>query len=465
MPTKLPPDKADRLPALVIVGRPNVGKSALFNRLVGRRAAIVHEESGVTRDRLAAAAEWNGRRFTVMDTGGLVHLEKGARQDPINAGIREQAEAALAEADVVLMVTDAETGLHPLDRAVAARLRRAGRPVLVAANKCDTAARDEDASDFLALGFPVFPVSALHARGFDELMEEALRHFPARSATPTAPALRIAIVGRPNVGKSSFVNRLLRCDRVLVSDRPGTTRDSVDIPFSTGRGRGARHYLLTDTAGLRRPAKVDSAVERFSVFRAERSIAEADVVLLLLDAAQGPTEQDKKIAAMVLEHRKGCALVVNKWDLLAGHTQTRYLEALHETLPFLRFAPVVFVSALTGYNVRRSLDAIEQVAAQIDRHIATGPLNRTIEQAVLATPPPAIRGKRLKIYYATQTGTRPVRIALFVNDPQRLAATYREYLIHELRRQFGLEGAPIVVTARHHGHKASFREKKEEEEI
>jgi GTP-binding protein len=250
-------------------------------------------------------------------------------------------------------------------------------------------------------------------------------------------------VGRPNVGKSSFINRLVRQQRVIVSEIPGTTRDSIDVPFSVGSGPTARNYLLTDTAGLRRMGKVDNAVERFSVFRAERSIQRADVVILMIDATQGPTAQDKTIANAVITERKGCVVVVNKWDLMAHSTQTKYRAALAHTVPFLSWVPIVFVSAKDGYNMRQSLETLDRVATQIQTQLPTGQLNRTIMNAFERVQPPVIKGKRFKIYYATQLGANPIRLGLFVNDPKRLTDTYTEYLIHALRRQFGLEGAPI----------------------
>lgn len=430
-------------PIVVIAGRPNVGKSALFNRILGRRLAIVHEERGVTRDRLIARAAWNNRGFELVDTAGLSEFDRSVTSDPIDAETRQQTELAISEASVVILVVDVEAGVVPLDEEVARLVHRRGVRAVIAANKCDTPARDADAAPFDGLGFPVYSVSALHNRGIAELMDAVCAPFPAASQAAGPEALKVTVVGRPNVGKSSFINRITRRERVIVSSVPGTTRDSIDVPLVIGSGPTARHYLLTDTAGLRRMGKIDTAVERFSVLRAERSVLRADVVVLMLDATQGPTAQDKTIAAAVVAERKGCVAVINKWDLMTGTTQRQYRAALAREIPFLQWVPVVFASAKDGYNVRQCLEAIDLVASHVQTRLPTGLLNRTIMEAFQRVQPPIVSGKRFKIYYATQLGEKPIRIGLFVNDPKRLTDPYREYLIHALRRQFGLEGAPI----------------------
>lgn len=438
--------------AVVIVGRPNVGKSALFNRIAGRRIAIVHEESGVTRDRIAARVHGHARPFDLVDTGGIFGRHMHGTPDLIQQGIARQTDEALREAAAIVFVVDAAAGPAPLDASVAAQLHRHGRPVVLAANKCDDERQDERAGEFARFGFPVVPVSALHNRGIDQLIGEILAHLPpAADAAPAEPGepLRIAIVGRPNVGKSSFINRILRADRVIVSEIPGTTRDSIDVPFSIGGGPRARRYVLTDTAGLRAKRKVDSAVEKFSLIRAEESIARAGVCVLLLDGAQGPTAQDKKIADLIFEYRKGCILAVNKWDLLADvSTPREYEEALRRAVPFLDFVPVIFVSALSGYNIRQVLDTVNAVAANMAAKLPTGPLNRVIEEAYARVPPPIAHGRRLKIFYAVQTGTCPQRVTLFVNEPPLFPANYGIYLAVAVRRRFGLVGAPVVFTTR-----------------
>jgi GTP-binding protein len=444
MTTPTPSEPTGR-PIVAIVGRPNVGKSALFNRILGRRLAIVHEECGVTRDRVMAHAEWDNRAFDVMDTGGITGFGRSTEADVIDAEVRLQARAAINEAAFVILVVDATAGPSELDEEVARLLHRGGMRVVIAANKCDEPAGDDLAFVFQPLGFPVFAVSAMHNRGVDDLMIHVASHLPEGAPPPATIRTNVTIVGRPNVGKSSFINRLIRSPRLIVSDIPGTTRDSVDIPFSLGSGPTARHYMLTDTAGMRRLAKVDNTVERFSVMRTERSIQRADVVVLMLDAALGPSAQDKTIVDMILRERKGCVIIVNKWDLMGHSTQKLYQEALARALPFLNWVPVVFVSAQSGLNIKRCLDAIDAVAAHVQMPLTTGQLNRAVLDAYDRVQPPIVKGKRFKIYYATQTGVKPIRIGLFVNDPERLPAAYEEYLIKTLRRHFGLEGAPILL--------------------
>jgi GTP-binding protein len=434
---------------VAIVGRPNVGKSASFNRLAGRRIAIVHAQSGVTRDRLMREVTWGEERFELVDTGGVCNVDGAANDDVIEAGIRQQVDAALGDAAVAIFVVDIQAGLHPMDLEVASILRASGCKAVVAANKADGEAFDVGAAEFERLGFPVFPVSALQSRGFDELMEPVIEALPEASNPTIENPLRVAIVGRPNVGKSSYVNRLLRNDRVIVSNIPGTTRDSVDIPFAVGSGAQARHYVLVDTAGMRRSGKIDSSVERFSWMRAEKSIKSANVVILVMDAEQGPTAHDKKIASLVQEYNRGCIVLVNKWDLAEGEvTQRKYGPALVKTVPFLGHCPVLFASAKSGYNIRRTVEAIDYVAGQVTLEIPTGLMNRTLQDAYAKVNPPAVKGKRLKIYYATQVGTDPLRVRLFVNDPKIIKPAYRSYLIKSLRRKFGLEGAPVMLQFR-----------------
>lgn len=430
---------------VAIVGRPNVGKSAIFNRLAGRRIAIVHEQSGVTRDRLMREITWNEERFELIDMGGVCNIDSATVPDEIEAGIRNQVDAALGDAAVAMFVVDINSGVVPLDQEVARLLRASGCITVIAANKADNPARDENRYEFEQFGFPVFPVSATHNRGFAPLMAAVINSLPhVENPTVTDP-LKVAVVGRPNVGKSLYVNRLLRSDRVIVSDVPGTTRDSIDIPFVVGKGSQARHYVLIDTAGLRRAGKVRTSVETFSHFRAEKSIRNADVVVLVLDAVQGPTTQDKKIASLVQKHGKGCFILVNKWDLAAATTQRKYGPAILRVMPFMGHCPVVFASAKTGYNIRRSVEAIDHVALQVRAVLPTGVLNRTILDAYQRINPPTIKGKRLRIFYATQVGCEPIRVRLFVNDPERVRAQYRDYLVRTLREKFGLEGAPLIL--------------------
>ncbi|MEI6564927.1 MAG: ribosome biogenesis GTPase Der [bacterium] len=448
MSTKNTPDPIipSAHPVVAIVGRPNVGKSALFNRILGRRLAIVHEECGVTRDRIVARSEWNGKSFDLVDTGGLTTFNRATHANVIEAETRQQAEAAIEDATVVILVVDVEAGILPVDQEVERLIHRKGTPAVVAVNKCDNPDRgDMEAATFERLGFPAFSVSALHNIGLQELLDHVAGLLPKAPPEPVQNPLKIAIVGRPNVGKSSFINRIIHRQRVIVSDVPGTTRDSIDIPFTIGSGPTARHYMLTDTAGMRKLGKVDGAVERYSVFRAQASIERADIAVLLLDATQGPTAHDKTIASLIEKEEKGCVVIVNKWDLLAEKaTQKEYRDALSRAVPFLHWVPIIFVSAKDGYNMRQCLDTIDHVAEQIQTRIPTGLLNRAIMKAYERVQPPVLAGKRFKIYYSTQLGIKPIRIGLFVNDPKRLPDTYREYLVNSMRKNFGLQGAPII---------------------
>ncbi len=432
---------------VAIVGRPNVGKSAIFNRLAGKRVSIVHAERGVTRDRVMREVIWEDSRFELIDTGGICSVDKEVTKNKIEAGIHTQVDAAMEDAAVIILVTDVETGVVPLDEEVASFMRRSGIPVFIAVNKCDNAERDNNIDDFRRFGLPVFPVSALHNRGFCELMEKVVAELPDVENVTVENPLKVAIVGRPNVGKSSYVNRLLRSDRVIVSDIAGTTRDSIDVPFMLGHGEQARHYLLIDTAGIRRIGKIDNSVERFSRFRAEKSIRNADVVVLVLDAVQRPTAQDKKIAAMILEAGKGCMILVNKWDL-EEETQRQYGPEIQRLMPFMGHIPVVFTSALTGYNIKKSVEMIDYVSSQTQADLPTGVLNRTIEEACVRVHAPTKQGRPLKIYYATQVGKNPLQIRLFVNNSKIVTMEYRRYLTRVLREKFGLEGAPVQLQFR-----------------
>lgn len=438
---------APRHRIVAIVGRPNVGKSAMFNRLVRRRVAIVHAESGVTRDRLMREVSWGDERFVLIDTGGVCNVDRGALPDSIESGVRGQVDTAIQDAAVAVLVVDIAAGLTPMDQEVARLLHQSGRPAVVAANKADDEGWDAGADEFAALGLPVFPVSALHDRGFEPLMDAVLRRLPPPADEAGREPLKVAVVGRPNVGKSSYVNRLLRSERVIVSPVPGTTRDSIDVPFVVGQGDQARHYLLIDTAGMRRTGKIDSAVERFGLMRALKSVRDADIVVLMLDAERGVGAQDKHIAAEIMDQRKGALIVVNKWDL-AEVTQRQYAPAVQRTMPFMGHCPIVFVSAVTGYNIRRSVEAVDHVAAQVRAELPTGVLNRALLDACARTQPPSMRGRRLKIFYAVQTGVAPLRVRVFVNDPRRVPEAYKAYLLRSLREHFGLEGAFLQLDFR-----------------
>ena len=466
---------------IAIVGRPNVGKSALFNRLVGRRIAIVHDQPGVTRDRISAEAEWRGRSFTLVDTGGIGLLKGEKADDPIIAAAVQQVQIAIAAADVILLVVDAKEGIRPLDREVAQRLRVSGKPVLVVANKVDGPAEEPNAAEFAQLGFdPVFAVSAIHDRGLAPVLEAALARLPQEPAPPTERSpgagdpLKLAIIGRPNVGKSSLVNALTRSQRVIVTPVPGTTRDSVDVPFEVETDGVRQRYVLIDTAGLRKRRRVDDSIEFFSVKRAEDSIRRCDLVVFVLDAESGILEQDKKVADKIVEARKACVVVVNKWDLVktevarareeevglrkrkekrrnAPKTLTtlgEFGEWVQERLFFLDYAPVIFTSAQSGFNLDRLLEAIRYVAAQLQQKISTALLNRTLQEAVERRSPLSAAGHFLKFFYATQLERTPPTFLLFVNRDELLSAPYCRYLAGQLRRAFGYEGCPIVLRAR-----------------
>ena len=436
--------------AIAIVGRPNVGKSAVFNRVAKKRIAIVHAEAGVTRDRLVREVWWGERRFPLIDTGGIMNIDREKIADKIDAGIRAQAEAALLDAAVVIFVTDAQAGVTPLDTEVAQILRRAGATVLLAANKCDSADADDACADFARLGFPVHPVSALHGRGFQALMDAAVALLPHDDGALAGAGpedekeeLRVAIVGRPNAGKSSYVNRLLKTERVIVSDIPGTTRDSIDVPFTVE----GRRYTLIDTAGARREARVDSAVERYSRFRMQESVVRADIVALMLDATRGVGLLDKQLAGLVAEQGKGCVIIVNKWDL-ARQSEEEFSATLEHELKFMAYCPIVFASMENGRNVSRILPAIEHVAAQCRAKLPTGLLNRTIVKACEGMAGAGRGGQPFKVYYSTQVGVNPIVLRLFVNDTKRLPANYEQYIINSIRRELGLEGAVIRLQFR-----------------
>ena len=429
-----------------IVGRPNVGKSALFNRIAKARIAIVFDQPGVTRDRVAREVEAAGRRFLLVDTGGLAFDRTPGSEDPLAAETCQQAAVAVADSDACLIVVDVRAGVTPLDEEVIRRVRASGVPCGIVANKCDRAEDDALADEFARFGLPVFPVSAEHGRGVEEAVQFATDHLPPAEPADAVRPLRVAIVGRPNAGKSSYINRLLNAERVIVSDIPGTTRDCVDVPFTIGTGPTARRYVLVDTAGMKKHTQMSkTSVDNFSLFRGEKAIAEADVVLLVLESELGPTRQDMRIAGKILDAHRACAILMNKWDLALekGMREADAGKAVRAMMPFLSFAPIVFCSAKTGYNVRRTVDAIDAVASSVQAKLPTGVLNRTIETAAKKTLAPMRGGKRLKIYYGLQVGNDPLTIRLFVNDPKLMTDAYRAYIEKALRARFGLEGAPL----------------------
>ena len=433
-----------RLPVVAIVGRPNVGKSTLFNRLIGSRKSIVRDTPGVTRDRIHGSAEFAGWRATVIDTGGL---DPGSGE-PLAAQVRKQVLAAIAEADALVFVIDGREGLTPLDEEVARLLRRVAKPVLVAVNKVDARGQEAVAAEAYRLGMdPVLLVSAEHGRGVAELIEALAMRVPAPAsgAAEEAGPLRIAVVGRPNVGKSSLVNAIAGQDRVVVHAEPGTTRDAVDT-LVTVEGRP---YVLVDTAGMRRKGRTEGALDKLSAVMARRSLERADLALVVLDAGEGVTTQDARIAGYAEQAGRAVVLVVNKWDLVgAADRAPELVRALRERLPFLGHAPIVFTSARAGTGIRDLFETIDRVAIDYAKEISTGELNRALTAAVERRPPAGVHGKTLKIYYATQTGTRPPTFLLFVNDPAALHFSYERYLVSALRERFGFAGCAVRLRLR-----------------
>ncbi len=452
---------ADGLPTIAIVGRPNVGKSSLFNAIVGRRVSIVHEMPGVTRDRVVAPLARGNRRFRLIDTGGLGMLSGESRRvDVWDSRIARQVDVAIEDADVLILVANAQDGVVNLDEEVARRVRASGKPVLFAANKCDNPALVEQSVEFMKLGFPeVFPVSCLHRSGVEALLEAAIDRLPERGEhgnaevtqeANVAKKLNIAVVGRPNVGKSSLVNALLGEERVMVSDVAGTTRDAIDVDFML-RFRGGEHpATLVDTAGLRKQAKVDTVVEYFSVMRAKSAIDRADLVLFVLEASpDGVTAQDRRIAGLIQQSGRGCVLVANKYDLCRGECRMKRLETeLRRSMPGMNYAPLVFVSAQDRWNLDALLDCIAEVMEQLELKIPTGVLNRVIMDAFESHTPPVTGAAPLKLFYASMVGMAPPRILLFVNNPKYCAENYLAFLKNTVREAFDLSGVPIEIELR-----------------
>jgi GTP-binding protein len=429
---------------VAIVGRPNVGKSTLFNRLTSSRKAIVRDTPGVTRDRIHGTCEFGGWRATVIDTGGL----DPTSDEPLTAQVRKQVLAAIAEADALVFVVDGREGLTPFDQEVARLLRRVAKPVVVAVNKVDAKGREAAAAEVYSLGMdPVVLVSAEHGRGVPELIEALATRLPSASgSTAEEPGpIKIAVVGRPNVGKSSLVNAIAGQERVVVHAEPGTTRDAVDT-LVTVEGRP---YILVDTAGLRRKGRTEGALDKLSAVMARRSLERADLALVVLDAAEGVTTQDARIAGYAEAAGRAVVLVVNKWDLIgAADRAPELVRTLRERLPFLAHAPVAFTSARAGTGLRQLFETIDRVALDYAKEISTGELNRALSAAVERRPPGGVHGKTLKIFYATQTATRPPTFLLFVNDPAALHFSYERYLVSSLRERFGLAGCAVRLRLR-----------------
>ena len=437
-------------PLVAIVGRPNVGKSMLFNRLAGRRLSIVEDTPGVTRDRLYAECEWNGRKFDIVDTGGI----EPTADSEILLFMREQALLAIDAADVIVLVTEIGTGVTAADKTVADMLKRSGKPVILAVNKMDsTGDVDPGFYEFysLGLGDPV-SISAVHGHGTGDLLDECVAHFPPESEYERDDdRIRVAVIGKPNVGKSSLINLILGEKRVIVSDMAGTTRDAVDTYFENKYGK----YVFIDTAGIRRRSKVDDRVEKFSVMRAKLAIDRADVCLIMIDAREGVTEQDTKIAGLAHEAGKASVVVVNKWDLVEkdGKTMDRLRKDVLRDLAFMSYAPVLFISALTGQRTERIFELVNYVNDQSAMRITTGMLNDVLADAQARQQPPTDKGKRLKIYYMTQTGVRPPNFVIFCNSRELFHFSYQRYIENQIRAAFGLEGTPVRIVIRQKGDK------------
>ena len=432
-------------PLIAIVGRPNVGKSMLFNKLVGQRLSIVEDTPGVTRDRLYAEAEWRNRKFDLVDTGGI----EPSADSQILAFMRQQAEIAIQHATVILFVCDIKTGLTASDQEVANMLLRSQKPVVLAVNKMDQVGiTNPDIYEFynLGLGDPI-AVSAVHGHGTGDLLDACMEYFPPEDEEEEEDdVIKVAIIGKPNVGKSSLVNRILGQERVIVSDVAGTTRDAVDSYFENQKGK----YLFIDTAGMRKKSKVDDRIEKFSVLRATMAIERADVCLILVDANEGVTEQDTKVAGLAHEAGKACIIVVNKWDAIEKDDKTmdHMRQDIRRDLSYMTYAPIVFISALTGQRVDRLFDLINYVNDQASLRITTGMLNTVLADATARVQPPTDKGRRLKIYYMTQIGIKPPHFVCFCNDAKLFHFSYQRYLENQIRSTFGLEGTPVRLTIR-----------------
>jgi GTP-binding protein len=432
-------------PFVAIVGRPNVGKSTFFNRIAGRRISIVEDTPGVTRDRIYADAEWLGREFTLIDTGGI----DPDASDVILTQMRRQAELAVDIADVILFFVDAKQGLVSADQEIADMLRRSGKPIITVVNKADSPKDEAAMYDFYALGTDnLFAISSAQGLGLGDLLDAVIADFEESGASETEEgALKIAVVGRPNVGKSSLVNALIGEQRTIVSDIAGTTRDAIDVPFE----RDGQRYILIDTAGIRKKARIeDKSVERYSVIRAFAAVRRADVVVVMVDATQGIAEQDVKVAGFVHEEGKPCVIAVNKWDAVEKdtHTVNKYEKEIASALAFMSYAQMVTISAQTGLRLSKLLDALLDARANSLRRITTGLLNECVSEAIAMVEPPSDKGRRLKIYYAAQVGEAPPHIVLFVNDARLMHFSYLRYIENYLRKTFDFTGTPLRLSAR-----------------
>jgi len=443
-----------RKATIAIVGRPNVGKSTFFNYIIGKRVSIVEDSPGVTRDRIYADAEWRGKEFTLIDTGGI----ESNTDDAILYKMREQVIIAIENADAIMFVVDLKQGVTTVDKDISLMLKKSNKPIVLVCNKVDNIwDKPDEIYDFynLGLGEP-YPVSSVNGLGIGDVLDAIYEHFPVEDENGGMQneQIRVAIMGKPNVGKSSLVNKILNEERVIVSDVAGTTRDAIDTYYENEQGS----YIFIDTAGIRRHSKIYKAnedIEKYSVMRSMLAIERADVCLIMIDAAEGVTEQDSKIAGEAHDAGKGIIIVVNKWDTIEKENGTfeKYKKQVYEKLPFMTYAPILFISAMTGQRVDKLFELINKVAAENSKRVTTGMLNTVVNEAIAIVQPPSDKGKRLKVFYATQASTKPPTFAIFVNKKDLFHFSYERYLVNQFRSNFGFEGTPIRVIVREKGDK------------
>ncbi|HOV27586.1 MAG TPA: ribosome biogenesis GTPase Der [Pseudobacteroides sp.] len=432
-------------PIVAIVGRPNVGKSTFFNYVAGRRISIVEDTPGVTRDRIYTDVEWRNRKFTLIDTGGI----EPYTEDKIMQQMKRQAELAIETADVIIFMVDCKDGMTASDKEVGSMLRKAKKPIILAVNKVDRVGEPPpEVYEFYNLGLgDMITISSVHGLGMGDLLDAVYEHFPEDTGEDYGEdVIKVAVIGKPNAGKSSLINKILGEDRVIVSDIPGTTRDAIDTYFEKDNGK----YVFIDTAGIRRKSKISENIERYSTIRSWTAIERADVCIIMIDAQDGVTEQDTKIAGYAHENGKASIIIVNKWDLVEKTTGTleEYRKSVLEKLGFMTYAPVLFISAKTGQRVHKIIELVDYVANQASLRISTGMLNDLVNESIAMVQPPSDKGKRLKIYYMTQAGVKPPTFVIFVNDKELMHYSYERYLENQLRKSFGFEGTPIKFLLR-----------------
>lgn len=435
-------------PIVAIIGKPNVGKSTFFNYLAGSRISIVQDTPGVTRDRVYADTNWRGRNFTLIDTGGI----EPDSEDIILSQMREQANLAINMADVIIFLTDVRQGVTAADREIALMLKKSGKPIVLVCNKADNFEKDrQEIYEFYNLGIgDPFPISATNALGIGDVLDEIYEKFPPKQeGEDEEEVIKVAVIGKPNVGKSSLINKILGQNRAIVSNIAGTTRDAIDTPFENENGK----YILIDTAGVRKKSKVTESIEKFSIMRTLLAIERADVCLMMIDAQEGVTDQDAKIAGEAHEAGKGIIIVVNKWDAVEKENGTleKYQKTIYEKLSYLSYAPVIFISAKTGQRVQKLFEMINEVAEENSKRIGTSVLNQVINEAIAIVQPPTDKGKRLKIFYGTQASTKPPTFVIFVNNKELFHFSYERYLVNQIRKEFGLKGTPVRIIVREKG--------------